>query len=107
MTAEYVQMIVALAAVIGLILLLSFFMKKKQTKTGLLMNVVAYQSFGPRKGVAALKMGKDVLLLGITSTDVKLLKTFNENEFEQQATAEINKKLRMLKGLKERLHEHK
>ena len=107
MTAEYIQMIVALAAVIGLIMLLSFFMKKRQTKTGMLMNVVAYQSFGPRKGVAALKIGKDVLLLGVTSTDIKLLKAFGENEFEQQTTAEINNKLRMLKGLKERLHERK
>ena len=107
MTAEYIQMIVALGAVIGLILLLSFFMKKKQSRTGPLMNVVAYHAFGPRKGVAALKMGKDVLLLGITSTDVRLLKTFHENDFEQQSAAEINDKLRMLKGLKERLHEHK
>jgi flagellar biogenesis protein FliO len=107
MTAEYIQMIIALAAVIGVILLLSFFMKKRQTRPGMLMSVVAYQSFGPRKGVAALKMGKDVLLLGITTTDIKLLKTFNENEFEQQTTAEINDKLRMLKGMKERLHEHK
>jgi len=107
MTAEYVQMIVALGAVVGLILLISFFMKKKQSRTGPLMNVVAYHSFGPRKGVAALKMGKDVLLLGITSTDVRLLKTFKENDFEQQTTAEINDKLRMLKGMKERLHEHK
>ena len=107
MTAEYIQMIVALGAVIGLMLLLTFFLKKKQAKTGLPMNVVAYHSFGPRKGVAALKVGKDVLLLGITSTDVRLLKTFRENDFEQQTAAEINDKLRMLKGLKDRLHEHK
>jgi|WetSurMetagenome_2_1015567.scaffolds.fasta_scaffold108972_3 flagellar biogenesis protein FliO len=107
MISAYVQMILALAAVIGLILLLSMFMKKRQSRTGTVMNVVSYQSFGPRKGVAALKMGKEVLLLGITSNDVKLLKTFNENDFEEQTTAEMNTRIKMLKDMKERLHEHK
>ncbi|HMK50594.1 MAG TPA: flagellar biosynthetic protein FliO [Thermodesulfovibrionales bacterium] len=107
MISAYVQMILALAAVIGLILLSSMFMKKRQARTGTVMSVVSYQSFGPRKGVAALKMGKEVLLLGVTSGDVKLLKTFKEDDFEPQATAEMNAKIKMLKDMKERLHEHK
>lgn len=97
-------MVTALAAVIGMILLMKVFLKKKQGKSGM-MNILAYQSFGPRKGLAALKMGNEVLLLGVTSTDIKLLKTFDGNEFEAQAAADINDKLRMLKDMKERLHE--
>jgi flagellar biogenesis protein FliO len=104
MTGAYVQMVMALAAVIGMILFMRFFLKKKQGGSGM-MNVLAYQSFGPRKGLAALKMGKEVLLLGITSTDIKLLKTFDENQFEARAAAEINNKLKMLKDMKERLNE--
>jgi flagellar biogenesis protein FliO len=107
MTQAYVQMVLALAAVIALILLVSLFMKKKQTKTGLIMNVVSYQSFGPRKGLAALKMGKEMLLIGITSNDIKLLKTFSEDDFEAQTTADTNARLKKLKDMKERLHEHK
>ncbi len=105
MTEQYIQMIAALGGVILLIILFGYLMKKRQTKSGVLINVVSYQPFGPRKGVAALKMGREVLLLGITQNDIKLLKTFNENEFEEKTTAEINTKIRMLKNMKERLNE--
>ncbi len=104
MTGAYLQMILALAAVVGLIFLMSFFLKKRQAKPGM-MNIIAYQSFGPRKGLAALKMGKEVLLLGITSADIRLLKTFAEEEFDSQTTVAINDKLRRLKDIKERLND--
>lgn len=107
MTDQYIQMIAALAVVILLIVLFGYIMRKRQTKSGVLINVVSYQPFGPRKGVAALKMGREVLLLGITQNDIKLLKTFNENDFEEKTTAEINTKIRMLKNMKERLNESK
>ena len=107
MTGTYVQMIIALAAVVGMILFMSIFLKKRQGGNAGMMNVLAYQSFGPKKGVAALKVGKEVLLLGITSTDIKLLKAFGENEFEAKTAAEINNRLQMLKDIKERFHEHK
>lgn len=106
MTGTYIQMIIALAAVIGMIFLMSFFLKKRQGKTGMI-NILAYQSFGPRKGIAALKIGREVLLIGITSTDIKLLKTFKENDFDEHASSEINSKLRMLRDIKERFNEHK
>lgn len=106
MIDTYLQMIVALAVVVGMILALNFGLRKRQTKPGL-MNIISYQSFGPRKGLAALKIGTSVLLLGITSTDIRLLKTFNENDLEAEATSEVNDKLRMLRDMKERLHERK
>jgi flagellar biogenesis protein FliO len=37
---------------------------------------------GPKKGVAALKIGKEVLILGVTSSDMRLLKTFKEDELD-------------------------
>ncbi len=107
MTQQYIQMIAVLGGVILLIILFGYLMKKKQTKSGVLINVVSYHPFGPRKGVAALKMGREVLLLGITQNDIKLLKSFSENEFEEKSTAEINTKIRMLKSMKERLNESK
>jgi len=106
MIETYLQMSLALAAVVGVILLMGLFVKKRQSKAGM-MNVLAYQSFGPRKGIAALKIGKEILLLGITSADIKLLKTFSENEFEAETFADMNKKIKMLRGIKERLNDNK
>jgi len=58
---------------------MSFMMKKRQSKPGIL-NVVSYKSFGPKKAIVALSIGKEVLLVGITPTDLKLLKTYQESE---------------------------
>ena len=106
MIETYVQMIVALVAVIGMIFLMSLFLKKRQSKNGMI-NILAYQSFGPRKGIAALKMGRKILLIGITSADIKLLKTFSENEFDAETSTDIGKKLKILRDMKGRLNENK
>ncbi|KAF0122593.1 MAG: hypothetical protein FD151_693 [bacterium] len=106
MTGAYIQMIIALAAVIGLILLMGFFVRKKQGKAGL-MSILAYQSFGPRKGVAALKIGKEILLLGITSTEFKLLKTFAQDELDAEIGSDITYRLSRLRNMKEHLSEYK
>jgi flagellar biogenesis protein FliO len=81
MTATYIQMLAALIFVILLIVGAGFLMKKKQGRPGL-MSVVSYHSMGPKKGVAALKIGKEVLILGVTSSDMRLLKTFKEDELD-------------------------
>lgn len=77
MTDLYLQMIVALALVIGVILLLGAFLKKKQPKDGL-MKVIGYQSLGQKKGLAAVRIRKEVLILGITATDLKLLRAYED-----------------------------
>lgn len=104
MTALYFQVALALVAVVGLIYLTGFLMKNRQTKASL-MNILAYQSFGQRKGIAALKIGKEILLVGVTSTDIKLLKTYDESELELEAVSVINDKLKQLKDMKKNLNE--
>ncbi len=70
----YLHMGFALILVSGLIFLLGLFVKKKQDKSSL-MKIMGYQSLGPKKGMAMVKVGQEVLLLGVTANDVKLLKT--------------------------------
>jgi flagellar protein FliO/FliZ len=90
----YLQMGLALILVSGLIFLLGLFVKKKQEKGGL-MKVMGYQSLGPKKGMAMVKVGGEVLLLGVTANDVKLLKslgslneeTGSSRSFEQVASS--------------------
>lgn len=100
----YIQMGIALVAVIGMIALLGLFLRRRQGKAGLI-NILSYQSFGPRKGIAALRIGREILLIGITSTDLKLLKSLDENDLEKETVRDINEKLKRLRAIKEGLSE--
>ena len=104
MTELYVQVALALGTVIAMILIMGLFLRKRQMKSGFL-NFIAYQSLGTRKGIAAIKMGKEVLLIGITSTDLKLLKIFHENDLETDTVQHISNRVSSLKALKESLNE--
>ena len=114
MTDLYLQTGIGLVIVVGTIVLLGTFMKKRQEKDGL-MKIMGYQSFGAKKGIAMVKIGQEVLLVSVTATDVKLLKTFDnvseEPEAERlptktgQATvADITDKLKKLRAMKDTLY---
>lgn len=75
----YLRMFVALGAVVGLIYIAAAFMRKRQGKPGIL-RVMAYQSFGPKKGIALLKLGGEILLLGVTPNELKLMKVYSGRE---------------------------
>lgn len=104
MIEAYLQMAVALIAVIGIIVVGGYLLRKRQEKSSLI-NILAYHSFGPRKGIAALKIGSEILLVGVTSTDIKLLRTMSEVELQPEFVTEINQKLTKLKTIKKRLNE--
>jgi flagellar biogenesis protein FliO len=72
----YLQTGIALILVSGLIVLLGLFTKKRQDKANL-MNIMGYQSLGPKKGLAMVRVGEEVILVGVTATDVKLLKSMD------------------------------
>ena len=81
MTGTYIQTVAALLFVIFLIVAAGYFLKRKQNRFGF-MSIIGYQTVGPKKGVAALKVGREVLILGVTSNDMRLLKIFKEDELE-------------------------
>ncbi len=108
----YLHMGMALVLVSGLIFLLGRFFKKRQEKESL-MKIMGYQSLGPKKGIAMVKVGPEVLLVGVTATDIKLLKTMDAvvEERETEAphhpqamqkviTADASEKLQKLRALK-------
>lgn len=105
MSDIYIQMMFALAGVIGLILAGGHLLKKKQTKQGII-TIVSYQPFGPKKGIAVLKVGREVLLVGITPTEFTLLKSLREDELEADAAGDIAEKIGALRTMKEKINEH-
>ena len=81
MTGSYFQMAAALLFVVLLIFAAGFILKRKQNRFGF-MSIIGYQPVGPKKGVAALKVGKEVFILGVTANDMRLLKICKEGELE-------------------------
>ncbi|MBF0537989.1 MAG: flagellar biosynthetic protein FliO [Nitrospirae bacterium] len=86
------QMLLALGGVVLLIYGIAYVLKKRQKKAGLI-NILDYVSFGPKKGIAAVKVGAEVLIVGVTPTDFRLLTTLTgknplnldeEGRYEQQ-----------------------
>lgn len=100
MTELAFQMALALAFVIFLIYAVSYVYKKKQ-KTATLLNLVAYQSFGQKMGVAAVRVGNEILVLGVTPTDMKLLKKIQDRPCADQEVAGIADKVMKLRRIKQ------
>jgi flagellar biogenesis protein FliO len=102
MTAMIVQMVLALAFVIFLIFSVSFIYRKKQKGTNFI-NLVAYHSFGQKMGIAALRVGDEILVLGVTPTDMKLLKKIADTGAATQDTSGIADRVKRLKRIKEEI----
>ncbi len=96
MTGTYIQMAGALTFVLLLIFGTAYLVRKKQNRLDL-MSVVSYQNIGPKKGVAALKIGKEVLILGVTTNEVRLLKTFKDDELQLEQVDGFQSRLEKFK----------
>lgn len=99
MTEAYFQMILALGFVVILILFIGVFLWKRQENTEII-KVLAYRSLGLKKGISVIKVGKEILVIGVTSSDFKLLKTMDESEVEFGASKEIIDRINKLREIK-------
>ena len=97
MTGTYIQMAGALTLVLLLIFGVAYIVRKKQNRVDL-MSVISYQNIGPKKGVAALRIGKEVLILGVTTNEVRLLKTFQDEELDLGEAESFHSKLDRFKN---------
>ena len=80
MSALLLKTIAALGFVVMLIAATAFAYKKRQPGVPGFFHLVAYHPFGPRRGVAALRVGQEVLVLGLTNTDLKLLRVLDADK---------------------------
>jgi flagellar biogenesis protein FliO len=94
----YMQMVSALIFVILLIVGAGYLMRKRQNRFGL-MNVISYQPFGPKKGVAALKVGEEVFILGVSQNDMRLLKIFKDGELDLEEPVRFQSRLEKFKKI--------
>lgn len=76
MTGTLIQMAAATAAVVLLIIGLGKLAAKKQNGSTGMFDLLGYRSLGPKKGITAMRVGPDVLILGVTATDIRLLASY-------------------------------
>jgi flagellar biogenesis protein FliO len=94
-------------ALIGLVLslvVLGILFRRKQ-KQSHIFQMVAYQSLGSKKGVAALQVGNEILLLGLMPSGIRVLKTMEAKEVIEPQENPYSDRLEKLKKLKEEIDE--
>lgn len=107
MSDVYVNIITALFFVILLIAGIAFVYKKKRGNARLI-DLIEYRSFGQKIAVAAMKINKNIYILGITPNDMKVIEKFNEDTLRLSPKAEIHQeniieKIKRLRQIKEDL----
>lgn len=104
MSNIFINIIPALFFVIFLILGVSFIYKKKRG-TSRLIDLIEYRSFGQKMAVAAMRINKDIYILGITPNDMKVIEKIKDDiiglspktEVYQESISEKIKRLRKIK----------
>jgi LPXTG-motif cell wall-anchored protein len=98
---SFITALVGLALSVGV---LGFLYRRKQKQSHLL-SLVAYQSLGAKKGVAALQVGNEILVLGVMPTGFRVLKTMAAGELLEQKEDLFSEKVEKLRKLKEAVDE--
>ncbi len=103
MTDLLLQTGAALAFVILLIAAAAYVYKKKKPGIPGLFHVAAYQPFGPRRGIAAVRVGREVLVLGVTNTDFRLLRVLDASVLDEGTAAAVADRVSRLRKMKDGL----
>ncbi len=102
MMEETLKIAVSLIFIVGLILVIAGFMKKRTGTGSEILKTLGYLNLGPRKGIAIIKAGEEILLVGITTNDLKLLKTLPESALENELKT-LKDNIQQIKSFKELL----
>lgn len=94
---SFITALVGLALSVGV---LGFLYRRKQ-KQSHLITLVAYQSLGAKKGVAALQVGDEILVLGVMPTGFQVLKTLAAEGILEKKEDLFSEKVEKLRKLKE------
>ncbi len=98
MMDSYIQMLFAFGAVLGLLLIFyGFTIRRRQAERGLI-NIIAYRVLDAKRGVAVavMKIGEELLFIGVTPNDMKVLKTLPEREARGQKSETLTSDFRAL-----------
>lgn len=80
---ELIKVTVALLIVLGGLYLLLRFLRQRVLPNKGLIEIVQYQPFGPKKGIAIVKVLKEYLVLGIADESISILSKPNPSDVEE------------------------
>jgi flagellar biosynthetic protein FliP len=80
---ELIKVTVALLIVLGGLYLLLRFLKQRVLPQKGIIEIIHYQPFGPKKGVAIVKVLKEYMVLGIADESISLLSKPNPSDVEE------------------------
>ena len=104
MALEVVKVFAALLITLAAVYLLLRFLKQKMLPHKGMVEMLHYQSFGPKRGIAVIKVLNDYMAVGITDQNISLLSNLNQEGVEEalksQSTEDIVQKTkqRWLRG---------
>lgn len=101
MTEMIVQTIGALAFVL-LLIAAAAIAYRRRSRGSRIIELLSYQSIGQKMGIAAVKIGAEVLILGVTPSDFRLLRKLDDIPGEPSSQAETGEGLSPQKTGRER-----
>ncbi len=108
---EFIKMLVALGVVLGLLfLIMKVFKHKIMPRQGLIV-MLHYQPFGPKKGIAVVRIAGEYFALGMADGAISVITRLDGSKVEEclkeqqseEAPGEGSTLKRMLQDMKERL----
>ena len=98
MGLEVVKVFAALLVTLAAVYLLLRFLKQKMLPHKGMIEMLQYQSFGPKRGIAVIKVLNDYIAVGITDQNISFLSNLNregvEEALKSQSTEDILQKTR-------------
>jgi flagellar biogenesis protein FliO len=96
-----------MTALIGLILSIAVFgvLYRRKQKQSNIINLVAYQSLGSKKGVAVLRVANEILVIGVVPNGITVLKTLAAQEVLETPEGASSEQMEKLRLLKEKIDE--
>ena len=83
MGLELVKVFAALLITLAAVYLLLRFLKQKMLPHKGMIEMLHYQSFGPKKGIAVIKILNDYMAVGIGDQGISLLSKLNQEGVEE------------------------
>lgn len=82
MYIEFIKMLAALAVVLGLFLLLMRLFKHKMLPRHSLITMLHYQPFGPKRGIALVKIAGEYFALGMADGGISVITKIEASKVE-------------------------
>ena len=83
MGLELVKVLIALVVTLSAVYLMLRFFKQKMLPQKGMIEMLHYQSFGPKRGIAVVKILNNYMAVGITDESISLLGKLNPAEIEE------------------------